>query len=283
VAPTRPKKATKTRKGRSESSLVPAAPTPAKTSRGITKATSALVLQAERSRDAGVDSLRIAVWMHDHPGSTLQQAADALGLLRYRVRLLLPMARTYFDGYLIPPSKPRKVRFTEAEMFAALKTCAKRLGIRKGEALSRAQYADWRAGLPLTSSNRKDLTQARLPSHLAYRRRYGTWTNAIKLAGLTANEPPREYDGLEEEDKILWIAVWLRSLTQRGEGLIDASQRQYRIWERSNPQAPCEEVLTMRGTWARLLAAAAELEKNTKKLPKPKAVVEGGRMTNPKR
>ena len=283
MAPTQPKKVTKTRKGRSESSLVPAAPAPVKTSRGITKAKSAMALQAERSKDAAAESLRIAVWMHDHPGSTLQQAADALGLLRYRVGLLLPMARTHFNGYLIPPSKPGRVRFTDAEMFAALKTCTKRLGIRKGEALSRAQYADWRAEQPLTSSNRKDLSQARLPSHLAYRRRYGTWTTAIKLAGLTANEPPREYDGLEEEDIILWIAVWLRSLTQAGEGLIDATQRQYRIWARSNPQAPCEEVLTMRGTWASLLAAAAELEKNTKKLPKPKAVGPGGRIKNPKR
>lgn len=285
MSPTRPTGVTRPRKPRP--GALPVNPddlgvAPSEVSAASAESTRARARQARWIQGKTEDSMRVARWMLDHPASTQQQAADALGLPRYQVGLLMPMARTSFDGYLIPPAKPGRERFTDAEMFAALRSCAKQLGLRKGESLSKAQYAAWRAGFPATSRTPKEPSQATLPSHLAYRRRYGTWNKAITLAGMTANDLPRLYDRLEEEDILLWIAVWLRHLTQAGQGLVDATQRQYRMWARSNPQAPCEEILTMHGKWASLLATAAALEKSTKKLPKPKPVGTGGRIKNPR-
>lgn len=222
---------------------------PSEVSAASTESARARARQARWIQGKTEDSMRVARWMLDLPASTQQQAADALGLPRYQVGLLMPMARTHVDGYLIPPAKPGRERLTDAEMFGALRSCAKQLGLRKGESLSKAPYAAWRAGFPATSRTPNEPSQATLPSHLAYRRRYGTWNKAITLAG---------------------------------QGLVDATQRQYRMWARSNPQAPCEEILTMHGKWASLLAAAAALEKSTKKLPKPKPVGTGGRIKSPR-
>ena len=245
--------------------------------------TSAKAREAERAQGTADESMRVAVWMRNHPGSTLQTAADGLDLPRYRVGLLMPQARTHFDGYLIPPAKPGRERFTDAAMFASLRACAKGLSLRKAQALSQGQYTQWRLALPDTGPTPKARSKATSPSALAYRRRYGTWTNAVKSAGMVAHEPPRAYDGLEVQDIVLWLALWLRDLTKAQGGLIDASQRHYRLWLTSNPKAPCEEIITMRGTWATLLAAASELEKTSKKLPKPKPVGSGARIKQSRR
>lgn len=227
--------------------------------------------ESERSEIDTEDSLRIAQWMLDHPSATRREAAKALNIPLYRVELLMPLARTHFNGYLVPPAKPGREQFTDAEMLDALRQCAKHTGIRKGGTLSQGHYAEWREA-------QDDGTKATLPSPIAYRRRFGTWTNACESAGLSANALPRTYDGLSVEDIIVWIATWLRDLGEQDRGLVDASQGEYRLWLRTHPQAPSEELIRMRGTWANLLSAASVLEKTVKKLPQPKNVGTEGRV-----
>lgn len=244
---------------------------------GVEKA-NAKAREAERDGIDAEDSLRIAQWMLDHPAATRREAADALNLPLYRIELLMPLARTHFDGYLIPPAKAGREQFTDSEMLTALKTCAKHIGIPRRGMLSQGDYKKWREVQPESSDTPATPSHENLPSPIAYRRRFGTWTAACEAAGLSANPLPRIYEGLSVEDIMVWIAHWLRDLNEQKRGLVDASQGEYRLWLRKNPQAPSEELIRMRGTWANLLGAASVLEKTVKKLPKPKAVGTEGRI-----
>jgi hypothetical protein len=217
------------------------------------------------------DSLRLATWLVDNPAATKRDASVALALPLSRVEDLTALARSHVNGYLIPPAKPGRQQFTDDSMLSALKVCARDLGIAKKAPLSQGRYEEWRSSL---TRKRK----LEVPSPIAYRRRFGTWTQACRLAGLTANELPRTYDGLSVHDIVVHIAVWLRSLSQGNEGLIDASQAEYRLWLRAHPEAPSEELIRLRGTWAHMLSAASVLEKSTKKLPTPKPVGTEGRL-----
>jgi hypothetical protein len=225
----------------------------------------------ERNSVNEADAERLANWMLNHPAATRRDAAGALNLPLYRVELLMPAARKRYDGYLIPPTKQGREQFTEEQMLNAIRQCAKEMVLNKGEPISEYRYADWR----------KDKTpkqQEKLPSPIAYRRRFGTWTQACALAGLHANPLPRDYVGLSVEDIVIWMAHWLRSIKQSGRGLVDASQGEYRRWIRQTPSGPSEELIRLRGNWANLLNAASVLEKTVKKLPEPKPVGTEGRV-----
>lgn len=246
---------------------------------GVEKA-NAKAREEERDTIDTEDSLRIAQWMLDHPAATRREAAAALNMPLYRVELLMPLARTHFNGYLIPPAKAGREQFTETEMLNALRTCAKHIGLPKSKrgVLSQGIYAEWREGQPDTTNVKNAPSKETLPSPIAYRRRFGTWTAACEAAGLSANPLPRQYEGLSVEDIVLWITHWLRDLRSQERGLVDASQGEYRLWLRQHPEAPSEELIRMRGTWANLLGAASVLEKTVKKLPEPKAVGTEGRI-----
>ena len=239
----------------------------------LTEASAGEAKQARESEREAVDladATRIAIWLQGNPASTKREVASGLDLPLYRVEDLSPLAYTLFNGYVIPPAKPGRQQISDKVMVKALKDCARDLGIRKGEPLSQARYEEWRR--QQSEVRRKDL-----PSPIAYRRRYETWTKACDMAGLMANELPRVYEGLSVQDMILHVAVWLRALSEREAGLIDASQGEYRQWLRIHPEAPSEELIRMRGSWANILAAASVLEKTKKNLPTPTPVGTGGR------
>lgn len=221
--------------------------------------------EEERLESDEGDAFRIATYLTDHPESTKTAAADALNLPLYRLELLMPLAREQMDGYIIPPPRVGKDNFTDEDMLDALRACAKALGVRKNEPLSQGYYQDWR-------DQQTEKRRQNLPSPLAFRRRFGTWTKACEKAGLSANPLSRQYEGLSVEDIVVWLAHWLRSLTEREEGLIDASQGEYAMWLKSNPLAPSSELIRMRGTWHTLLLAASIMERSHKKLPEPKPV-----------
>lgn len=227
--------------------------------------------EIERENIDNEDSFRLASWLIAHPSSTRRDASESLNMPLYRVENLMDKARTHFDGYLIPPVKQGVEQFTENEMLDAIRMCAKSMGIRKNEPISQYRYADWR-------KEQNDDVRENLPSPVAFRRRFGTWTNACELAGLQANPLPKTYTGLTPEDIVVWLAVWLRDLKEQKRGLVDASQGEYRQWVRNNPEAPSEELVRMKGMWAHFLSAASILEKTTKKLPIPKAVSTEGRV-----
>ena len=211
----------------------------------LTEASAGEAKQARESEREAVDladATRIAIWLQGNPASTKREVASGLDLPLYRVEDLSPLAYTLFNGYVIPPAKPGRQQISDKVMVKALKDCARDL-----------------------------------PSPIAYRRRYETWTKACDMAGLMANELPRVYEGLSVQDMILHVAVWLRALSEREAGLIDASQGEYRQWLRIHPEAPSEELIRMRGSWANILAAASVLEKTKKNLPTPTPVGTGGR------
>jgi hypothetical protein len=232
--------------------------------------------ESEREALDVADATRIAIWLQDNPASTKREVASGLDLPLYRVEDLSPLAYGLFNGYVIPPAKPGREQISDKAMMTALKQCARDLSIRKGEPLSQSRYEEWRR--QQSEERRKDL-----PSPIAYRRRFETWTRACDMAGLMANKLPRAYEGLSVQDIILHVAVWLRALSEREAGLIDASQGEYRQWLRIHPEAPSEELIRLRGNWANILSAASILEKAVKKLPAPKAVGTAGRRKRPSR
>ena len=238
--------------------------------------------QSRRARESERDSLdaadatRIALWLQDNPGSTKREMASGLDLPMYRVEDLSPLAYTLFNGYVIPPAKQGREQISDKEMTRALKSCAKELGIGPREPFAQGRYEEWRR-------QQTDERRSELPSPIAFRRRFGTWTSACEMAGLMANELPRVYEGLSVQDIIVHLAVWLRALAEREAGLIDASQSEYRQWLRIHPEAPSEELIRMRGSWANFLSAASILEKTQKKLPVPKPVGVDGRRKKPSR
>jgi hypothetical protein len=232
--------------------------------------------ESERESIDRADATRIAQWLQDNPASTKRDVATGLDLPLYRVEDLTPLAYTLDNGYVIPPAKQGHEQVSDKAMVKALKDCAKDLGISKREPFAQGRYEEWRR-------QQTDERRMALPSPIAYRRRFGTWTKACEMAGLMANELPRVYEGLSIQDIIVHLAVWLRALTDREAGLVDASQGEYRQWLRIHPQAPSEELIRMKGSWANFLAAASILEKTTKKLPVPTPVGTGGRRKKPPR
>ena len=220
------------------------------------------------------DALLIAQWLVAHPGGGRQLASVQLGIPLSRVENLSTLAYTLIDGYVISPAKIGREQLSNKMMIKALKDCAKDLSVRKTDRLSQGNYDTWRKE---QAPDRRE----QLPSPIAYRRRFGTWTSACEAAGLTAHDLPRTYDGLSTQDIVLHVAMWLRDLTERRKGLIDASQSQYRLWLRIHPEAPSEELIRLRGSWASILTMASEVERTTKKLPTPKPVGTSGRRKKP--
>jgi hypothetical protein len=240
----------------------------------ISKAVDTASRKARESlRDSAdeADATRIAAWLVGNPGSTRRDVGFALDLPHYRVEDLFPLAFTLVNGYVIPAPKGGTENFTDQDMLRALKECAKALAVSRREPLAQARYEEWRR-------QQTPERQALLPSPIAYRRRFGTWTVACEKAGLVATELPRVYEGLSVDDIIVHLAVWLRSLTERHAGLIEANQSEYRQWVRTHPEAPSAELIRLRGTWHVLLSDASVLEKTQQRLPIPKPVGTGGRL-----
>ncbi len=221
----------------------------------------------EKGREEALDqeALQIAEFIVEHQRVTKDDIAEGLDIPVYKVDMLYDRAKTMLNGYIIPPAREGKEKFTNKEMESILKKAAQATGAGKGGTLSEGAFIKWRDSF---SAKQRDA----IPNSQVYRRRYGTWTNACQAAGLAANRLPREYDGVSDKDCIVWLAHWLRSLTNRREGLIDASQGEYQMWIRDNPGAPSQEMLRLRGMWNKLLTAASVYDNSHKTLPKPKPV-----------
>ena len=216
------------------------------------------------------EAMRLARWVAEHASDSQTDAAGDLGLPAYRMARLLPLARTLVDGYVVPVPTVGREHFTDQEMAAVLSECAAALGIGASDALAQSRYKVWRESVP---AERKEA----IPSPIAYLRRYGTWSAACRLSGLNANTPSREYDGLEEADIVLHVAVWLRSLRTAGRGIVEATKGEYGQWLVEHPEAPSEEMIKLRATWANILSEASALERKQPELGTPKPIGVRGR------
>lgn len=219
----------------------------------------------ERQGELDDEAYLIAEYIVENQQSSKEDIAAGLGIPLYRVDMLYSRAKESMDGYIIPAVRKGKEKFTSDHMESTLRSAAKAMGVPKNGHLSEGAFKKWRDSFAPTARNK-------IPNPMVYRRRYGTWTDACQAAGLQANPLPRNYDGVSTEDCVVWLAHWLRSLTDRREGLIEASQGEYMMWLQENPEAPSQEMLRLRGAWNVLLAAASIYEQTHKRLPAPKPV-----------
>jgi hypothetical protein len=179
-------------------------------------------------------------------------------------------------GYTIIPPRSRRETYSETEMLDALADAMEGTGSSEKNPMSRQTYVEWRDTLP---KEEKKL----FPSPLAYRRKYGSWGDAMEAAGLPRNERMREYEGINKTDAILWIAHFLRDVRISSvDHMKEATAPAYRSWLRANPEAPSEELLRIQGNWGELLIEAAQMEINTEILAAPRPVWTGGRNKAPR-
>lgn len=108
------------------------------------------------------------------------------------------------------------------------------------------------------------------------RRVFGTWNAAVVEAGLDPNTNDRDYDGLTEQDAMVWLAHWLRHYAIAGRGTVRATLDEYTQWARRHPAAPCGQLVKNFG-FGRLSHLAADLERSADILPSPRPVGRKGR------
>lgn len=209
-------------------------------------------------------------FMQANPWASVPEIAEGLNLpidttIKARDRVI-----NSTPGYTIIPPRPRRETYSETEMLDALVDAMEATGCTENNPLSRQIYAEWRENLP--ADERK-----LFPSPLAYRRKYGSWGEALEAAGLPRNERKREYEGIEKPDAILWLAHFLRDLRTSHPIMVEATAPMYRAWLRTHQEAPSEELLRIKGNWGELLIEAAKLEMQGGELPPPRAVWTGGR------
>ncbi len=224
----------------------------------------------EQQEKESIEALRIAEYIVENQQSSKMDIADGLGIPPYRVDKLYKKAKQSMDGYILPPVREGKQKFTSDQMEGTLRAAARALEIPENGQMSEGAFNKWRDSL---ASNERD----QIPNSMVYRRRYGTWTDACQAAGLKPNPLPRQYDGVSRDDCVVWLAHWLRSLTDRGEGLIEASQGEYAMWLRNHPDAPSQDMLLLRDAWSVLLAEASDYEREHRNLLAPKPVQTSGR------
>jgi len=213
---------------------------------------------------------RIYEYLLEHPAATLAEIADGSGVSHDAVIALHEAVKAERPGYYITPVRGRNTGFTMEEMFQGLRDAMDSLGVPEGSSMSVMQYRDWRNDLP--ADERKIY-----PSPMAYRRKFGTWGNAMEAAGLPVNEKHRDYEGTSRDTAVLWLAHFLRDLRGKYPYMVAATENEYRQWLRTNEQAPSTETLRITGTWGELVNEAAELERSTRDLPESRAVWTGGR------
>ena len=224
----------------------------------------------EQQEKESIEALRIAEYIVENQQSSKMDIADGLGIPLYRVDKLYKKAKQSMDGYILPAVREGKQKFTSDQMEGTLRAAARALEIPENGHLSEGAFIKWRDSL---ASKERD----QIPHPQVYRRRYGTWTDACQAAGFRAHPLPRHYDGVSRDDCVVWLAHWLRSLTDRGEGLIEASQGEYAMWLRNHPDAPSPEMLRLRDAWSVLLAEASDYESEHRNLLAPKPVQTSGR------
>jgi hypothetical protein len=205
-----------------------------------------------------------------HPAGSIVEIAEATGHTVDTVVALHETVKSENPGYTIIPPRHRRETYSETEMLDALVDASETIGGGSGNPLSQAKYANWRGYLPPTD-------KVLFPSPLAFRRRYGSWGEAVEAAGLPRNERPREYDGISKDDAVLWLAYFLRHLKESAGYMVEATSSEYRQWIRNIPEAPSEELLRIKGVWGYMLVDAAEIERTVTYLPPLKPVWSGGR------
>lgn len=227
-----------------------------------------------RRRALPEDTARMLEILESAPWTPLADIGETLGIHPYDLPRVKAEAVAVGRGYTLNTRTPPATEwFTEADYKTSITACAKATGLPKGAAVSKGQYKAWRDGL-----NEHERTQH--PSDVSILRRGGgLWNTALAELGFDTNAPVREYAGLSEDDIILHLAHYLRSLA-KSTPMVEATSSRYRLWLAGNPrtgdpahpEAPSLETLRQRGRFSEYLLDAARLEKSTPRLGKPRPV-----------
>jgi len=171
-----------------------------------------------------------------------------------------PIAR---DGYLIPAGREAGSATPLAQVAADVMYVALALG---QDTVSQPEYKKYRAAHP----------DQKLMGDQNVRRRFQTWNNALRAAGLNAREMNRDYRGLNDGDLVIWLAHWLRHYRHAGRGLVQATRVEYKAWVEANPKAPSEQLVAEHG-FTQLREQAARMEQSMEVLPTTKPLAGYGR------
>lgn len=167
-------------------------------------------LRGEADREA-IDRL-----LTEDPVATVQDLAEALGLAPGRVkRLLSPEA----PARRRPPRPPGPAGPSEP-FLAAVRACAKSLGVPRHGRLSAPAYEAW-------ASERKGM-----PSRAVLVHRFGTWAKAVEAAGFRpAVSPRRPYPRLTHQAAVGAVAAFIVDEQAAGR---PPSSRCYPAWAREH-------------------------------------------------
>jgi hypothetical protein len=127
-----------------------------------------------------------------------------------------------------------KTIYTSAQMLTALRSVSK----KAGKPLSVTKY----------DQNRDKSTQ---PSSARIIQTLGSWSEAVRAAGLRPNQPSREYFvNFDEEDVLLWVRRYLAKSK-------NPSYQDFSEWLQQYKKAPaaqtCRNIL---GSWSQILDLA---------------------------
>jgi DNA-binding transcriptional ArsR family regulator len=171
----------------------------------------------------------VLAYVREHPGLSVDDLSLRLDLSKSSVSRYL---RDSDEHRLVVSRKVSpKIKYSDAQMAAALKAAFRKLDDRS-KGLSRKRYRELTAG-----------TDA--PAAPTFIRRYGSWSNACKVAGVTAAKARRDNYSREFEDSDIVDAV---SEFIAETGL--TSYHAYAAWARENHR-PSGPLLVQRlGGWA---------------------------------
>jgi hypothetical protein len=228
---------------------------------------------APRRRALPDDTRAVLDILEREPWTPLTEIGDRLNLHPHDLPRLKRGAMAAGTGYTLSLRSPATEWFTSAQYTASVKACAKALGLKRGEPVSKGAYKKWRNALP-------EAQKAQHPSDVSILRRGGgSWNTALAELGFNTNAPVRDYVGLSDDDITLHIAHFLRSLNKT-QPMVEATATRYRLWLAGNPstgaaacpEAPSLETIRQRGRFSGYLDAAARIERTTSRLPKPQPV-----------
>jgi DNA-binding transcriptional ArsR family regulator len=177
----------------------------------------------------------VLAYVRNHPGLSVEDLALRLDLSKSSVSRYLRGAQE--QKLVVSRKQSPTQKFTDAEMAAALKEAYRRLPDRS-KGLSRKKYAALMAG--------EDV-----PAAATFIRRYKTWSEACRLAGINAAKARRDNYVQEwsTDDIIDAVAEFIESGDH-------TSYHQYELWARAHGR-PSGPLLVQRlGGWADARKAA---------------------------
>jgi|GEM_PF-1261486 len=226
--------------------------------------------QRIEARDT-IDAERIADFLVANPGTSQPEIAQALDLPVHRVSALKQQALRSRRGYYIPAAADTgRERYTREDIVDAIRHAAAFHQLAPGGEFELDMYETWRATIPTSISHYPASTQV-------WDRKFRTVNAAIEAAGYTPKESPRDYDGLEYEHLVVWIAHWLRDLRAGAtDGLVEVRLDPYRDWATAHG-GPGHDSIKKRGSFTKLCHTAARLEQKVQVLPERKPLSKDGR------